>query len=95
MTLYSLCRHYASRLEGCGLELEGKVRAAYYKFVQQLVKHITALSQEQLQSESFFLHLPLLFGFFQFFLRLISFNLTKITKMTTSAVTVIISNHKT
>ncbi|XP_041474383.1 zinc finger ZZ-type and EF-hand domain-containing protein 1-like isoform X3 [Lytechinus variegatus] len=30
--------HYASRLEGCGLELEDRVRAAYYNFVKQLVE---------------------------------------------------------
>ncbi|XP_071500526.1 zinc finger ZZ-type and EF-hand domain-containing protein 1-like [Diadema antillarum] len=44
--------HYASRLEGCGLELENKVRSAYYQFVRQLVTEVRAENADLSTEES-------------------------------------------
>ena len=36
--MMSLCRHYAAKLDGCGLELENNVRRAYRNFIMELIE---------------------------------------------------------
>lgn len=43
-----LGQHYADNLDGCGLELESRVRDAYYKLIRTLVLEIRKTSRGSL-----------------------------------------------
>lgn len=40
MLCFMFSRHYADNLDGCGLNLEGKVRRAYYALVRRCLEGV-------------------------------------------------------
>ena len=40
----SCCRHYAAKLDGCGLDLENQVRKSYRSLVIQLIEFYKVFS---------------------------------------------------
>ena len=39
-----LFRHYGDNLDGCGLDLEGKVRKSYYTFLRRLLDSVRSFT---------------------------------------------------
>ena len=45
---HKFAKHYADGLDGCGLELESRVRKAFYTLVTRLVKAVRSSSRHQM-----------------------------------------------
>lgn len=45
----SFAKHYAEGLDGCGLDLESRVRKSYYVFIRRLVDSFQGTQRRQLK----------------------------------------------